>query len=96
MKVLVTGATGCVGTGFVERLLARGYDVRAMARQTSDLSYLKAAGAEIVFADVTRPDTLVPAVQGVDIVFHCAAQVTPAGGPGPSSRRSPWRAPGTC
>ncbi len=81
MKVLVTGATGCVGTGFVERLLARGYEVRAMARQTSDLSYLKTTGAEIVLADVTRPETLVPAVQGVDIVFHCAAQVTPGWGP---------------
>ena len=81
MKVLVTGATGCVGTGFVERLLARGYEVRAMARQTSDLSYLKTTGAEIVFADVTQPDTLAPAVQGVDIVFHCAAQVTPGWGP---------------
>ncbi len=81
MKVLVTGATGCVGTGMVGRLLAKGYDVRAMARTTSDLSYLKSTKAEIVFADVTRPETLPPAVQGVDIVFHCAAKVTPGWGP---------------
>ena len=81
MKVLVTGATGCVGTGLVERLLARGYEVRAMARTTSDLSYLKTTSAEIVFADVTRYETLAPAMQGVEIVFHCAAQVTPGWGP---------------
>ncbi len=81
MKVLVTGATGCVGTGLVERLLSKGYDVRAMARQTSDLSYLKTTSAEIVFGDVTKCETLVPAAQGVEIVFHCAAQVTPGWGP---------------
>jgi nucleoside-diphosphate-sugar epimerase len=81
MKTLVTGSTGCVGTGFVERLLAKGYEVRALARKTSDLSYLKTTKAEIVFGDVTQYDTLVPAVQGIDIVFHCAAKVTPGWGP---------------
>ncbi len=81
MKTLVTGSTGCVGTGLVERLLAKGYEVRALARKTSDLSYLKTTKAEIVFGDVTRFDTLVPAVQGIDIVFHCAAKVTPGWGP---------------
>jgi len=81
MKTLVTGSTGCVGTGFVERLLAKGYEVRALARKTSDLSYLKTTKAEIVFGDVTEYNTLVPAVQGIDIVFHCAAKVTPGWGP---------------
>ncbi len=81
MKTLVTGSTGCVGTGFVERLLAKGYEVRALARKTSDLSYLKTTKAEIVFGDVTQYDTLVPAVQGIDVVFHCAAKVTPGWGP---------------
>ncbi|MDM7998470.1 MAG: NAD-dependent epimerase/dehydratase family protein [Dehalococcoidia bacterium] len=81
MKTLVTGSTGCVGTGLVERLLAKGYEVRALARKTSDLSYLKTTKAEIVFGDVTQYETLVPAVQGIDIVFHCAAKVTPGWGP---------------
>ncbi len=81
MRILVTGSTGCVGTAFVERLLAKGYEVRALARKTSDLSYLKTTKAEIVFGDVTQYDTLVPAVQGIDIVFHCAAKVTPGWGP---------------
>ncbi len=81
MKTLVTGSTGCVGTAFVERLLAKGYEVRALARKTSDLSYLKSTKAEIVFGDVTQYDTLPPAVKGIDIVFHCAAKVTPGWGP---------------
>ncbi len=80
MKTLVTGSTGCVGSAFVERLLARGYEVRALARKTSDLSHLKTNGAEIVFGDITDLQTLAPAVKGIDIVFHCAAKVTPGWG----------------
>jgi nucleoside-diphosphate-sugar epimerase len=83
MKTLVTGSTGCVGSAFVERLLARGYEVRALARKTSDLSHLKATGAEIVFGDVTDFDSLPPVVKGIDIVFHCAAKVTPGWGTWP-------------
>jgi nucleoside-diphosphate-sugar epimerase len=80
MKTLVTGSTGLVGSALVEQLLAQGYEVRALARKTSDLSHLKTTRAEIVFGDVTDYATLPPAVQGVDIVFHAAAKVTPGWG----------------
>ena len=80
MKTLVTGSTGGVGSAFVERLLAKGYEVRALARKTSDISHLKNTKAEIVFGDVTEYDTLRPIVKGIDIVFHCAAKVTPGWG----------------
>ncbi len=80
MKTLVTGSTGLVGSALVEQLIARGYEVRALARKTSDLSHLKTTGAEIVFGDVTDYSTLPLAVQGIDIVFHAAAKVTPGWG----------------
>src|SRR4030043_1351487 len=80
MKTLVTGSTGLVGSALVERLIARGYEVRALARKTSDLSHLKTTRAEIVFGDITDYDTLPPIVQGIDIVFHAAAKVTPGWG----------------
>ncbi len=80
MKTLVTGSTGLVGSALVERLIARGYEVRALARKTSDLSHLKTTQAEIVFGDITDYDTLPPVVQGIDIVFHAAAKVTPGWG----------------
>jgi len=67
----------------VERLIAKGYEVRALARKTSDLSHLKTTGAEIVFGNVKEYDTLPPVVKGIDIVFHCAAKVTPGWGPWP-------------
>jgi nucleoside-diphosphate-sugar epimerase len=80
MKTLVTGSTGMVGSALVERLLAKGYEVRALARKTSDLNHLKTTRAEIVFGDITDYDTLPPIVQGIDIVFHAAAKVTPGWG----------------
>jgi len=80
MKALVTGGTGCVGSALVERLIEKGYTVRALVRKTSDLSHLKTTGAELVFGDVEDYESLPPAVDGVDIVFHAAAKVTPGWG----------------
>ena len=80
MKTLVTGSTGLVGSALVEILTSKGYQVRALARKTSDLSHLKTTGAEIVFGDVTDYATLPPSVKDIDIVFHCAAKVTPGWG----------------
>jgi nucleoside-diphosphate-sugar epimerase len=75
MKTLVTGPTGLLGSHIVEALLAQGYEVRALARQTSDTSHLKITAAQIVYGDVENYDTLPPAVEGVDIVFHSASKV---------------------
>lgn len=80
MKTLVTGSTGLVGSAFVERLLAKGHEVRALARKTSDLSHLKTTKAEIVFGDITEYESLPPIVQGIETVFHTAAKVTPGWG----------------
>ncbi|HUU62678.1 MAG TPA: NAD-dependent epimerase/dehydratase family protein [Dehalococcoidia bacterium] len=80
MKALVTGATGYLGSHIVERLLEQGHEVRALARKTSDIRHLKTTGAEIVFHDIEDYDSLVPAVDGVDVVFHAAARVMPGWG----------------
>jgi len=83
MKALVTGATGFLGSHIVERLLEKGHEVRALARKTSNLSHLKTTGAEIVFGDVEDCDSLCPAVDGVEVVFHAAARVMPGWGEWP-------------
>ncbi len=82
MKSLVTGAKGYLGIHIVERLLEQGHEVRALARKTSDIRHLKTTGAEIVFGDIEDYDSLVPAVDGVDVVFHAAARVMPGWGVG--------------
>jgi len=80
MKTLVTGGTGLLGSYIVEALLAQGYEVRALARKTSDITHLKTTAAEIVYGDVSDYDSLPSAVKGVGIVFHAAGKVTPGWG----------------
>jgi len=69
-----------LGSHLVERLLAQGHEVRALARKTSDITHLKNTGAEIIFGDVEDYESLLPAVKGVDVVYHAAARVMPGWG----------------
>jgi nucleoside-diphosphate-sugar epimerase len=72
---LVTGATGFVGSHVADRALALGHAVRTLARPTSDLTYLKQIGIEIVPGDMTDPAAVRQACAGVEYVIHCAAKV---------------------
>ncbi|MDD5116563.1 MAG: NAD-dependent epimerase/dehydratase family protein [Candidatus Omnitrophica bacterium] len=76
MKIFVTGATGFIGRFLVEELFRRGYsDITALARKTSDISFLKKLGAKIVVGDITDESSLNSAGVGYDAVFHCAASI---------------------
>jgi nucleoside-diphosphate-sugar epimerase len=72
---LVTGATGFVGSHVAEALAKRGDAVRAVARTGSDTALLEKLGAQLVRGDVTDPEVLKAAADGVDVVIHCAAKV---------------------
>src|SRR5512138_360698 len=69
--VLVAGATGKQGGAVARELLAHGYEVRAMTRKPEgpEARALAARGAEIVRADLDRPETLDKALAGVWGVF---------------------------
>ena len=73
--VLVTGATGFVGSHVAEALARRGDAVRALARAGADTAVLEKAGVAIVRGDLSDPESLKRAVEGVDVVVHCAAKV---------------------
>ena len=68
-KILVTGATGNVGSLLIPNLTSLGADVRALVRDESKAQALKDAGVEVVVGDLDRPDTLDAAFRGVDKVF---------------------------
>lgn len=70
--ILVVGATGQLGSMITERLLAQGQTVRAFVREASVYQALKKAGVEIVFGDLKKPDSLVPAFEGVAQVVTTA------------------------
>ncbi len=76
MKALVTGATGCVGSHLAELLVSKGHSVRALVRPSSDVSFLKSIGVELCEGDITDAESLRRAVEGMDVVFHCAALVS--------------------
>lgn len=71
-KVLVTGASGFVGGHVVHALQSRGLAVRCLVRPTSRLDFIASLAPELALGDVTEPETLHPALDGVDGVVHCA------------------------
>ena len=73
MKILVTGATGKVGSRLSKRLALRGDQVRALVRDPARAADLREAGIELVTGDLLDPGSLDAAVRGVDAVVHCAA-----------------------
>jgi nucleoside-diphosphate-sugar epimerase len=72
-KILITGATGKVGSRFVPRMLAKGYDVSILVRDAAKASALVELGARAIIGDLYNADTLPPAVEGIDAVIHLAA-----------------------
>jgi nucleoside-diphosphate-sugar epimerase len=73
MKILITGATGKVGSRLATRLAERGDHVRALVRDPARAAGLRADRIELVIGDLLDADSLASAVRGVDAVVHCAA-----------------------
>ena len=78
MKVLVTGGAGFIGSHLVDALMKKGHEVRVL----DDLSagsldnitnWLNHEGFEFIRSDMRDPKTVRDAIEGVDAVFHLAA-----------------------
>jgi dihydroflavonol-4-reductase len=76
--VLVTGATGFIGSVLTRQLVSDGRDVRILRREDSSLALLGPAAEDVEHAvgDVTYARSLYEAMQGVDRVYHVAAKVS--------------------
>lgn len=79
MGVLVTGAAGFIGSHVVRLLLEKGHSVRATARNPDGAKFLevfpknKGAALEIVQMDLLNSEDVDAAVDGCEVVIHCAA-----------------------
>jgi nucleoside-diphosphate-sugar epimerase len=79
-KVLVTGGAGRLGTIICRALLDEGFSVRIFdldtARNRKAVKPFKNS-AEIIWGDITRRETLLPALENIDAVLHMAAILPP-------------------
>jgi len=69
-SILVTGATGYIGSRLARQLLAEGHAVRAMARDPRRLTALERAGTECVTGDVLDAASLTSSVRGIDVAYY--------------------------
>jgi dihydroflavonol-4-reductase len=72
-KVLVTGASGFVGSAVARRLLARGYAVTALVRASSPRDNVEGLGLQIAVGDMTDQASVEAAARGARYLFHVAA-----------------------
>ena len=79
VRILVTGATGFVGSHVAEALVESGHSVVATVRTTSDTTFLEELGVELRAAPLSDLDGLCRAVEGCEAVVHCAGLVKALG-----------------
>jgi len=87
--ILVTGATGFVGSVLTKQLVDAGTDVRIFRRDTSSLDLLDKYAERVDHAvgDLRRARSLYEAMRGIDRIYHVAAKVSFAPGDGEALRR---------
>jgi len=71
-SILVTGATGFLGSALVRQLVVAGESVKALVRPTSDRRNLTGIDVELVLGDITDRASLDAALAGCDRVYHVA------------------------
>jgi nucleoside-diphosphate-sugar epimerase len=75
VKILITGATGFIGTHLLKTLIQEGRSVRCLTRKPENKKKLEHMGAEVVFGDLLDKASLTPALKGINTIYHLAAEV---------------------
>ncbi|MBI1804043.1 MAG: NAD-dependent epimerase/dehydratase family protein [Ignavibacteria bacterium] len=72
MRVLITGATGFIGSHLTEALHAKGHQIRCLVRRTSNLVWIKHLPIDYIYGDLFDHDVLKKAVDTIDCIYHLA------------------------
>jgi len=84
MRILVTGASGFVGSALIPRLLQDGHDLRAIAREPSRVTV---AGAHVLRGDVLTGEGLAEALDGVEVAYYLIHSMERSAGARPPAHR---------
>jgi nucleoside-diphosphate-sugar epimerase len=79
-RYLVTGATGFIGRHVARACRARGETVSTIARPSAKASEIEKEGIKVLRGDLAEEATVRKAVEGADVIIHCAAKVGDRGG----------------
>ena len=73
MTLLIIGGTGTLGSQIVRQALDKNYKVKCLVRSLKRSKFLNEWGADLIKADLTKPETLTGVLEGVKIIIDASA-----------------------